>query len=180
MEGSGGGRQAVGTCGAWQAPKPARHRHALHPESQGRPCWIPPHPCTAAGGRPCPSAFGWWCPHGASQSPKIPAVPSKAVLTQACGFNPQPREQELKVPTGRATPKTGPWLELKSRGKAGRCLRGRGPPSASSTRRPPSPWQGAADNCTNKIDFNPHIPIPLIGRPSRRQLPGLEQLQSAV
>lgn len=127
----------MGTCGAWQAPKPARHRHALHPESQGRPCWIPPHPCTAAGGRPCPSAFGWWCPHGASQSPKIPAVPSKAVLTQACGFNPQPREQELKVPTGRATPKNravagakkqGEGRQVPKRERASLCLQHPPPP----------------------------------------------------
>lgn len=150
------------------------------PGKPGPPVLDPPRPRSAAGGRLCRSAFGWWCPHGASQSPKIPAVPSKAVLARARSFNPQPGEQESRVPADRATPKTEPWLEPKSKGKAGRCLGGRGPPSASSTRRPPSPWQGAADNCTNKIDFNPHIPIPLIGRPSRRQLPGLEQLQSAV
>lgn len=108
------------------------------PGKPGPPVLDPPHPCTAAGGRLCRSAFGWWCPHGASQSPKIPAVPSKALLAQACSFNPQPGERELSVPTGRATPKTGPWLELKSRGKAGRCLRGRGPPlPAPATPRAP-------------------------------------------
>lgn len=76
----------------------------------------------------------------------------------------------------------GPW-ELKKQEKAGRCLRRWGLPLPHSTYCPLSPWHRVADNCTNKIDFNPHIPILLIGRPSWRRLPAVElakQLQSAV
>lgn len=41
-----------------------------------------------------------------------------------------------------------------------------------------SPQQPATDNCTNKIDFNPHIPILLISLSSRRQLPAWSRQSS--
>lgn len=143
----------------------------------------PPHPCTGAGGRLCRSAFSWWRPHGACRSTKIPAVPGRAVLTQAHSFQ---MEGGLGygnwgAPTGRP-PQTGAMAgprELKNKGKAGGCLNTEGaslcPPA---THHPLDPQQQAADNDTNKIDFNPHILIPLIGRPSRRRIPAWSRQSS--
>lgn len=140
--GAGEAGRQPGPAGAWQAPKPACHRHALHPESQGHPCWTSPPPSLHRGGRLCRLAFGWQRLHGACRSTKIPTVPGRADLAPDHSSQPETGGRESRVSLGQSDPQTramaGPH-ELKNKGKTGGCLPWRGPPSTPGTRRPGAP-----------------------------------------